>query len=224
MRPAQIVIAAHRFSHRPTRLFLDLDRTVFDTPRFMQAVFAATESQFGLSAQRLHDDSGEFYEQIGDLIIYDLFNQLAAYGVDPSVAEPTLRQALAGHDFLYPDTHGLLAFIAKNNIDTTLLSFGTERYQQFKYSLAPSLQKLPLVTTLYKDVYLQAQGTDLSLLVDDKTVDPLPPNCVQLLVDRTSDDELAHISPQLWRINSLKSVETAWNVGYNEPNQEGTSA
>jgi hypothetical protein len=206
------------------RLFLDFDRTLLDTDMFTHAVFGAVESIFAIPAVQLASEVKDYYMYHGALQYYDFFAHVTALGLDPQVVEDEVRTFLMGGDYLFPDAHELLRFIAATGSEAYIVSFGPSNYQQFKYSVVRELQPLPLVTVLEdKSAYLAAQPPRSSLLVDDKPVKPLPEWCAQYIIDRKASQDITQEASKMWRIKSLQSVESAMSVGYNEPNQKGTS-
>ena len=209
----------------PARIYLDLDRTLFNTEAFVADLFAAAEQAFGIPAATLAAEIPKFYslQQQDNLHHYDFFAQIAAHNINVTEADRVLGQALAGHDYAYPDAKHLVQFLAATPCEVQILSFGTHHYQTFKYRMAPSLGSLPITVVSHaKATYLAAQSPAPSLLVDDKSSASLPPWCTLYLLDRTAPQPIAKQARGVWRINSLGAVETALTMGYNEPNQQGT--
>jgi hypothetical protein len=203
-------------------VYLDLDRTLLDTPRFSEAVIAAFEAVYNVPAQDFQAHMPEFYVHHGDMQYYDFYGHVAMLGHDPHDVAEKLRPLLAGRDFLYPDAHHLLKKLANTSLPVSVLSYGPENYQAFKCSVQPELHHLPFVATLqFKQDYLAGQPSVPSLIIDDKIVASLPPWCSQFLIDRTAAMSKSHEAERLWRINSLAVVETELSLGYNERNEKG---
>lgn len=197
-------------------IYLDLDRTLLDTPRFSQAVITAFEQEYRVPAKEFQEQMPQFYVRHADMQYYDFYGHVRMLGHDPHEVTERLMPLLAGSDFLYPDVRPLLARLARTSVQVSVLSYGPEDYQGFKYSLLPELHGLPFVATLrFKQEYLAEQPQLPSLLVDDKAVRPLPEWCSQFLIDRTAGSLKSHEGERLWRINSLDVVETEYN-GRNE--------
>lgn len=205
-------------------VYLDLDRTLLDTPRFSEAVIAAFEDVYNVPAQDFQEQMQRFYVHHGDMQYYDFYGHVAMLGYDSHDVAERLRSALAGRDFLYPDARHLIKTLARMPVQVSVLSYGPENYQGYKYSLLTDLHHLPFVATLrFKQDYLVDQPHVPSLLVDDRKVAPLPSWCRQFLIDRTAAAPKSQEGECHWRINSLHAVETELSLGYNEGNQKGTT-
>lgn len=192
-----------------TRIYLDLDRTLLDTDKLVSHLFAACHKLYGLSPQTLRAEIPDFYFSTGDLRHYDMFAHLAAHGIGYERARQELAAEIAGVDFAIPGLDGLLQFIANQQLDARILSFGKTDYQMFKYHMLPQVRHLP-ITVIFedKDVYLEQQSTEPSVLLDDKRTWPLPTWCIQLLLDPKAGDEPVQENRQMWIINSLARVAT----------------
>lgn len=203
-------------------IYLDLDRTLLDTPRFSDAVIRAFEQEYHVQATEFQGQMSAFYVHHDAMQYYDFFGHVASLGHDPQEVIDKIRPKLADGDFIYPDAQLLLAKLRQSSVNVSILSYGPENYQGFKYSLFSVLQDLPFVATLqFKQEYLAGQSPLPSLLVDDREVAPLPSWCTQFLIDRSAVEPKIRLGEQLWRINSLQEVETALSLRYNEPNQKG---
>lgn len=206
------------------RIYLDLDRTLLNTPVFTEAVITAFAQEYGVPAKDFEGQMPGFYVHHGVMQYYDFFGHMKLLGHEASEVMNRLRPQLAERDFLYPDAYQLLRVLAAHDIETSILSYGPEDYQGFKYSLISELQQIPFVATLqFKQDYLAKQSPAESLLVDDRVVTDLPGWCTQFLIDRAADATKSKEGDRLWRINSLSAVETALTVRYNEPNEKGTT-
>lgn len=209
----------------PSRIYLDLDRTLFNTPVFVPELVAAAEKLYGLDAQQFQKDMATYYlsSADGQLQHYDFFAQLAAHAIDIRHAERELLAALHGRNYVYDDAREMLQLLGSTPITLGIVSYGTQFYQLFKYKAAPELAGLPIKVVFHdKATYIAEQPHEPSWLVDDKITSNLPDWCVMILLDRTAKAPFVRESPMFWRINSLQSVETLLTVGYNEPNQKRT--
>ena len=209
----------------PARIYLDLDRTLFNTPVFVPELTAAAEKLYGLDAVQFQKDIPKYYVSSadGNLQHYDFFAQIAAHGIDIHHAERELLDALHGRNYVYDDAREMLQFLGSTPFELEILSYGTQFYQLFKYKAAPELAGLPIKVVFHdKAAFIAGQPHEPSWLIDDKITNNLPEWCTMVLLDRTATAPFVRESPKLWRINSLQSVETLLTVGYNEPNQKRT--
>jgi hypothetical protein len=211
--------------NNPARIYLDLDRTLFNTPMFVPELVAAGEKLYGLDAEQFQKDIPKYYMSSagGQLQHYDFFAQIAAHGINIHHAERELLAALHGRNYVYDDARELLQFLGSSPIALQIVSYGTQFYQLFKYKAAPELAGIPIKVVFHdKATYIADQPHESSWLIDDKITRDLPEWCTMILLDRSAAAPFVRESPQFWRINSLQSVETLLTVGYNEPNQKRT--
>ncbi|MGH7196282.1 MAG: hypothetical protein ACREGJ_00765 [Candidatus Saccharimonadales bacterium] len=168
--------------------YLDLDRTLFDTERFVLELFKVAGRIYrekGVRRMRLLTDLPHQIRYVGDLSYYPFFDHLAEYGVDTQEAKKLLYEALKDNDFLYKDAHELLDWLESHGIQPHILTFGDKDYQSFKISLAPRLQNLPVtIVQESKGAFLARQACESAILVDDKLVTDLPEWCTGALLTR----------------------------------------
>lgn len=190
-------------------IYLDLDRTLFDTAKFMQVLFETCQQLYGLNVNKLADQMPQYQHFVDGMRYYDFFEQLVANKVDPLMAQAELLGALRGQDFIFADAKRMLNFLAGQNYTLLVLSFGKQDFQQFKFLLSPLLQRIPFTAVLTdKAKYLAKAGTASSLLIDDKLTNNLPSDCWQLLIDRSSKHNVVKLDYDHIKISSLDQVET----------------
>ncbi len=191
-------------------MYLDLDRTLFDTHAFMVAVQRASEEVFGeyeVKATALHENYTDFRGRVDKQYYYQLFEHLAHYGIAKELAEERLRLVLKSVDFLYPDARDLLEFIHTQHLDAEILTFGEPLTQNFKYSFIPASHTLPLVSLLSsKGHYIKSQSKQASIIIDDKLITDLPGSCQGILLDRHQAEALVK-NQDYWTINDLRIVK-----------------
>ena len=194
------------------QLYLDLDRTLFDTSKASVALRVAAEKHFGkygVTAQLLYDTYRQFTTRVGEQHYYRFFDHLADYGINEDEAEASLRRELAGEDFLFPDAQVFLDFVDTQSIVPIILTFGEKRFQLFKASLAPRLARYPIETILFDKIdYLAERPDDSAILVDDKSIHTafLPRHCTGVLIDRSQPEAIIKQSDH-YIVNNLASVE-----------------
>lgn len=165
-------------------IYVDLDRTLFDTDRAGLALKVAAQELYGLDAQQLAREESRFYVHVGNQYFYRFFDHLAARDVEPAKAAGELLEVLKGQDFLYPDAHEFVAHLRLNGYNSSILSFGDPAYQGFKYRLAPALANLPFICVdTPKGEYVRKHGQADSVIIDDKHVGAVPDACraIQLM-------------------------------------------
>lgn len=191
-------------------MYLDLDRTLYDTNRAAGLIRAALERGFsdkGITAQLLADEQEQFHQYHGEWYFYDFFSHMAAHNLDEQTIKSYLQEQLSSEDLLYPDAKDLLGSLESRRDDVLVLTFGDKRYQEFKYSLVPQLQQFRLVCIQSsKGNYIRTQVKRPSLIVDDKQILDLPSDCQGVLVDRTREAAFEQ-ADGYWLINDLSVVK-----------------
>lgn len=171
---------------KPKVLFLDLDRTLFDTVRFMNALWHALAAQCGQDYDHCMAMVPQYYRAIGDYRYYDLWLHIQdGLGVDPEVAVAAITPHLKGADFTFPDASELHEW-QKTDYEIRILTFGPEWVQRFKLQFAPRIAQLPIDIILEpKNQFIARDYAGRSgLLVDDKRDLHLPPNFKEVWLDR----------------------------------------
>lgn len=146
----------------------DLDRTLFDTDRFVQDIWALAGHEFGIDAEAERQRAPEFYHFYGDWYDYRFFDHLA--DVVGDTFDRTLFVALAQRQlsgrYLYSDvTPDIVELI------DAIVTFGNDAYQSFKLSLCPQLDGIERHIILGgKGAYIAQAFIAPSVLIDDKAI------------------------------------------------------
>lgn len=157
---------------KPPLVFLDLDRTLFDTRRVGE-VWQVLAERYGIDAEAAAAERSKWYVwSSDDTYHHDLSAQLRAYGISPKEA---YAYVLAS-----PLRDGRLEFPYVEQLITTLvplakvkvLTYGVHDYQHLKASLCPSLDNVEIITTLEsKQAVIDRYMDEYDCwLVDDKPV------------------------------------------------------
>lgn len=165
-------------SKRPL-VFLDLDRTLFDT-RQAGLLWQELAKRYDIDAAKCTAERSNWYEWVDDTTYYhDFSQQLTDYGIDASEAYEYLRQSpLAQGVFEFPYVDVLVRTL-QEIADVKVLTFGIDDYQQLKASLCPSLRGVEIITTLESKTTVLGRYMNKydCWLVDDKPVgNELPKN------------------------------------------------
>jgi hypothetical protein len=189
-------------------IFVDLDRTLFDTNQFMVALWEAV-GQLYPKVDVVYEVSriGEWYEHIGDLKHYLFPKQFAhATGDTFAKAAPALHSLLRHEQFAFPDAMVIKMWPGRG-YDVRIVSFGAEDLQKFKLSLMPEFDEP-------RDIILEAKGPFLmrnypnaaGFMVDDKRNPHLPVGIKEVWLDRTANVDIKQ-EAGIITINSLEGVE-----------------
>ncbi len=192
------------------QLYLDLDRTLYDTSRaagLIRAAAADKLTEAGVTEQQLADEQEQFHQYYGEWYFYDFFSHMAAHNLAEPDVKAFLRERLNGVDLLFPDAKDLLESLAARRGDVVVLTFGDKRYQEFKYSLVPQLQDFRMVCIQSsKGNYIRTQIKRPSLIVDDKQILDLPDDCQGILIDRSREAAFEQ-ADGYWIINDMGVVK-----------------
>lgn len=188
-------------------LFVDFDRTLFDTASFTTKLWESVSRRYGLDAEEAKTDGQAYFSYVGKLYDYDFFAHMRKMtgSSDAGIAD-AVREDLVGHDFRYPDSDEVFTWAADGH-DVRILTFGNEPYQRLKLSLTPEFMKLPIMIIREpKAEYLGwAHEAQQGWLVDDKPDQRLPVGFKEINLNRTSDLPIAQQSGYVI-VNSLKHV------------------
>ena len=169
--------------------FLDLDRTLFDTERFLAAFNQVVDGAFKLGA--------EFESERSRLTALPLYNPLNHLMRDWGVTA-----ALKGQSFAFPDVAQFLSRLEQAGWNTPqIVTVGGPAMQAIKLACAPELHALTasaVVLDYNKGIWIAARLTELeaahpgrvqAITVDDKgeTMDHLNPEGFPGLVNYVLD-------------------------------------
>jgi hypothetical protein len=189
-------------------IFVDLDRTIFDTNQFMVSLWEAA-SQLYPNTDVVYEVSRirEWYRAVGDLQYY-LFDQHLHHATGAAFEKiaPELRRRLQHEQFAFPDTAAITSWAA-HGYDVRILSFGAQDFQAFKLSLIPQFDQP-------RDIILEAKGAFITehfpgvtgFMVDDKRNLSLPAGVREVWLRRAGEQDINKESDMI-TIKSLKEVE-----------------
>jgi len=145
-------------------LFVDLDRTLFDTSRFVEAIRNELKLQFQVVMTT--NEARNYYRYYEDLYDYDFFKHCQDRGVtSQQIYDCIFPELLIKYgSFLYEDVRSLLG------TEFEIMTFGSEPYQSLKLKMAPELQDRA-VTIVHerKGAYINREFKNVSVtLIDDK--------------------------------------------------------
>ncbi len=201
--------------------YLDLDRTLFDSERFLAAFNQVVDRVFGrdaaFQAERAHRATLALYNPLDHLV--ESRNILAQ-----TVAQE-VTAALKGQSFAFPDVAEFLDRLNQAGWDTPqIVTVGGPAMQAIKLACAPELQALAaaaVVLDYNKGVWIAARLTKLeaahpgqiqAMCVDDKgeTMDHLNPEAfpglVNYVLDRPGARHQAADHPYAKRVPSLLDI------------------
>jgi hypothetical protein len=188
-------------------LFVDFDRTLFDTAKFTTELWKAVARRYDLDTEKAKAEGQSYFSYVGNLYDYDFFAHMRSMtGQSDAAIADAVREDLAGQDFRYADSGEAFAW-ANEGHDVRILTFGNEPYQRLKLSLTAEFMDLPImIIREAKGEYLGwAHAAQQGWLVDDKPDQRLPIGFKEINLNRASDLPIAQQSGYVI-VNSLKHV------------------
>jgi hypothetical protein len=189
-------------------LFIDFDRTLFDTSAFTNDLWLSLATRYGIDAEQAKEEGKAYFNYVGNLYDYDFFGHMRRLtGESDAVIADAVIQDLAGRQFLFGDSDEVFAW-QQAGYDVRILTFGNEPYQRLKFALTPGVvEKLPVVIIREPkaDYLASAHAEQLGWLVDDKPNQRLPVGFTEINLDRTAQLPVSNGSGYVI-VNSLTHV------------------
>lgn len=189
-------------------VIIDMDKVVFKTNQFIDDVAKIIDQHFNISQELFTSQIPNFYKAgEGNLRLYDFFEHINELNLNPDLVESTIINSFKGKDYSYPDVSNFLDFLNTKTDDITLLTYGDTRFQQLKYTCAPTLHHLYYVDTLLpKTKYISDyHKTGQGIIIDDKIIHNLPVNFKQIWLTRPD------AYPNGEGLKSLNQIISQWN-------------
>ncbi|PLS80788.1 hypothetical protein CYG49_04145 [Candidatus Saccharibacteria bacterium] len=169
------------------KIFVDLDRTLFDTDVFIAAVWHYLGKKYPIDTEVEKARAKQYYTYDQDLYNYHFFDHIRALAIgDVQTIRFELSLYLREQSLLYNDTQKGLAAL-KELGGATILTFGNEEYQRFKIACVPELAWLPVeIVQQHKRHFFSENYTQPCILIDDKDLYGQLPSTVEFIkIDRT---------------------------------------
>jgi FMN phosphatase YigB (HAD superfamily) len=152
-------------------VYLDLDRTIYRTEKGGLIWEKIYELYPELDDKEAAESVEQYHQYVGDMYYYDFTKHLQALGLDAEIVyQQLLETELTDGRLEYPGASGLINSLGSKGVEVRVLTFGLDDYQRFKASLCPSLQAIPVITTLHEKAILLEDEAEECWLVDDKPV------------------------------------------------------
>lgn len=189
--------------NRP-KVFLDLDRTIFDTDRAIE-FWQVWAEYYDIVPEICVAERDQFYIWKDETYMHDMSNQLRSYGIDSNQAyRQVIESEMSDGRLEMPYASELVTWL-KGVADVAVLTYGPDDYQRCKAALCPSLVGIPVVTTLQPKLEILCESGDC-WLIDDKDLGVKPPDNIHFVQVISPDDIVVQDKP--WPIySSLKAVK-----------------
>jgi hypothetical protein len=188
------------------RVYIDFDRTLFDTQRFGRDLNHIVAMHAGISPEQARADAAPFYTH-AILHSFDFESYVTAYGLNPDAMLDQVHQLALTNPYLYDDSAWFMQTLQNNGFNPTILSFGEDRFQRAKITptLTHLFETVPLSAPKPRTnvrVILEPKGQHIALkhpgeqgvLVDDIPEQHLPEGFHEIHLDR--EINLQHPKPK----------------------------
>ena len=190
-------------------LLLDLDRTLFDTDRYTNALLQAIAPQLGMTAATLTAEVPTEYvvSPLGGGSYYDMTRHLSRHGL----AFSDIEQCAMGlpDDFLFPDAIRLLRALSASSRDAQVLTHGEQKTQELKLVVCQPLGSLAAHVTLTpKGVFIAEHWPETKgMIIDDKDIADLPEGWMGVRINRAANAGVQELTgSSSFQISSLDYV------------------
>lgn len=189
-------------------IFVDFDRTLFNTPYFMDVMWHAIGSAYGVNAALALADVPNWYRYVTGAWRYYVIEEHIPHVTGQSAPEvmTAISATLARHTFVYPDTTEVL-YWQRQGHKVHIVTFGEQWFQRVKLELVPILANTPCTIVLQeKAQVLRQQFPDVSgMLIDDKRNTTLPQGLTEVWLRRQLQQPIMRQNGMI-SVNSLKQV------------------
>ncbi len=164
------------------KVFLDLDRTLFKTDSFDEQKWQLLADEYSIDAELEHSRQPNFYVYNDDMYAYDFNSHIEDLSLPlDEVYGLIVKSSMNDGRLEYPGVKELIDDLSDKS-DLRILTYGHERYQNLKYSLCPSLEKVAMTTTLKrKGQYFRDNNIMQGYMVDDKPIGSELPRGVKFI-------------------------------------------
>lgn len=192
-----------------TKVFIDLDRTIFDTAKFFNELWDTVGELSGTDIAQPKARADKFRVYQGDLFNYEFFRHLEAEGL--VVSEQSLVEKLRQPGrFVYKDVVPAWPYLA-TMAEPQILTYGGTDYQHLKIACCPELDNVTVVNVLEtKADYFKRELPGVpALLIDDKDLAGELPVSVTFVQVRRNDDAEVTRHHGYVAVNSFSYLEEA---------------
>ena len=189
------------------KLFLDLDRTLFNTGLFGELRLDVLRQSFpsiDIFTERLRQQ--DFYIRNGGMYYYDFTEHMKSLGLSAVEVYRLLEKSIIADGKLEFEGVKELVNWAKANTELKILTYGKDDYQKLKAALCPSLRGVDIVATQRpkKEFFHEEKFEGEVWMVDDKAIDGLPENVnfIQVSLEGAEFEP----SPRWHQVKSLNEV------------------
>ncbi len=178
---------------------MDLDRTLFDTDKFVKVIWDFAERYYGIDAAAERGKAPDYFTYHNEMYDYRFFDHLRAATGKKYNKEQFVSAAKTGlpGGYLYGDVT-----TAVIDLIDAIITFGNQEYQMLKLALCPGLKNIDSHYLLEpKGPYIARTFKQPSILIDDKRLEGeiLAP-CTFVRIDRSG------ARPETGVITSLRQV------------------
>lgn len=175
-------------------VLLDFDRTLFDTPRFMEDFYMLLTKEFGIDGQAARQTYPQAYVPVGGLQYYDFSVHMALLGAGADPVADAVRGKFGADRYIYDDVAGFLDAVHDTGSAAAIVTFGMHSFQRLKYDISPAVQGLPFndVLTEKAEYIASAYAGRQGVIIDDRAVEALPSGFRHIWISREGEQGRYH--------------------------------
>lgn len=172
-------------------LFVDLDRTLFDTVAFFNFVENILINEFKVTTED-YEKVRPLYavESTDPMLRYSDFDEiLIRLDISKESFQQVVTSSAGNNKFILKDAVGFIEWLQQcTTHEVRILSFGQYYFQMLKLLVSPALSNFPEhIIMQRKNEFIAKEYTNRTgILIDDKPNQALPEGWVELFIDRLS--------------------------------------
>jgi hypothetical protein len=178
------------------KVYLDLDRTMFDTDAYVMHCATCLINHLGVDSIEFISETKKHSIIVDEKTYhYLMFGHCKHYGLNPVMAAEFLIDNIEPNMFIYPDILEFFAsFNAKHKLE--IVTFGSDQEQQFKIDVSPVLDGITAHISMRpkSEVLAEISKGLRAVIIDDKLIPNLPKNVDQIHITRGVTKSIASIS------------------------------
>lgn len=167
-------------------LFVDFDRTLFDSTRFSEAIGQVLQKLYGINQEEFIAKQSDFFTYHDEHYDYDFYAHAHDMtGETPERIRAILKTELGSASFLFDDYKELRKW-QRAGYTVRILTFGNEAFQRLKLEYAKAISDVPgdIIQEQKRDFIAREHPDGHGWLVDDKPDQKLPKGFVEITLDR----------------------------------------
>jgi hypothetical protein len=170
-------------------LFVDLDRTIFDTVGFFTLIEDILKNNFNVSDTDYEKIRSLYAVQSADpMLRYSDFDEiLVRLGISKEEFQKVVINAAGKNKYILPDAVHFIEWLLNcKTHEIRILSFGQYYFQMLKLRVTPAIKSIPehIIMTRKNEFIAKEYSNRIGILIDDKPNQELPNGWKEIYIDR----------------------------------------